>query len=123
MPRIWYIYHIKKCRHTKPKPKDKFVIIACIDTNPWGFFINTEINQFILKRPELLACQVHIKVASYKFLDYDSYVDCTDLLPFEDTELIDIKDQVDQETKVEIKKAVAISKTLIPRHQKIILAN
>jgi len=121
MPRMWCIYHVKKSRHTKPIPKDKFVIIVCIDTNPWGFFINTGINQFIQKRPELLACQVSIKAASHECLDYDSYVDCTDLLPFEDTELTDIKDKVDQQTQSEIKKAVAKSKTLVVRHKKIIL--
>lgn len=123
MPSIWYIYHIKKCRYAKPKPKDKYVIIACRDTKPWGFFINTGIRQFVQRQPELLACQVSIRAASHKCLGHDSYVDCTDLLPFEDTELIDIRDQVDKQTKAEIKKAVAISKTLVARHQKIILAS
>ena len=121
MAHTWYIYHVEKSRHTKPIPKDKFVIIACIDTKPWGFFINTEINQFKQNQPELLACQVPIKAANHKCLDHDSYVDCTDLLPFEDTELIDIKDKVDQQTQSEIKKAVAKSKTLVVRHRKIIL--
>ena len=120
---IWHIYHIRNCRHAKPQPKDKFVIIACIDTTPWGFFINTEINQFIQKRSELLACQVPIKMTDHRCLDHNSYVDCTNLIPFEDAELTDIKDQVDGKTKAAIKEAVAKSKILIKRHQKIILAN
>ena len=121
MANTWYIYHVKNCRHTKPIPKDKFVIIACIDTKPWGFFINTEINQFKQNQPKLLACQVNIKTANHKCLDYNSYVDCTDLLPFDDTELIDIKDKVDQQTQLEIKKAVEKAEMLVGRHRKIIL--
>lgn len=46
-----------------------------------------------------------------------------DLIPFTDTELIDIKDPVDQQTRAEIKKAVSTAKTLVARHQKIILGN
>jgi hypothetical protein len=123
MPSVWYIYHVKKYRYAKPKPKDKFVVIALRDTKPWGFFINTDIRQFVRNRPELLACQVSIKASSHKCLNHDSYVDCTELFPFEDTELTDIKDKVDKQTQAEIKKAVAISKTLVVRHQKIILAD
>jgi len=123
MPSVWCIYHVKKYRYAKPKPKDKFVIIALRDTKPWGFFINTDIRQFVQNRPELLACQVSIKASSHKCLSYDSYVDCTELFPFEDTELTDIRDKVDKQTQAEIKKAVAISKTLVVRHQKIILAD
>jgi hypothetical protein len=123
MPSICYIYHIKKCRHAKPRPKDKYVIIACRDTNPWGFFINTGIRNFVKRQPELLACQVIIKAINHKCLDRDSYVDCTDLFPFEDMELTNIVGQVDNPTKEAIKKVVAISKTLIARHQKIILSS
>ena len=97
--------------------------LACIDTNPWCFFINTDIRKFVNNQPDLLACQVSIKAKSHKCLDYDSYVDCTDLLPFENAELTDIKDQVDEETKIAIKEAVVKSKTLIKRHQQIILTS
>jgi hypothetical protein len=122
MPGIWYIYHVKNCRHAKPTPKDKLVIIVCSDTKPWGFFINTGIRQFVQKQPELLVCQVSIKATNHKCLDYDSYVDCTELYPFEDTELLDVRDPVNKQTKAEIKKAVTVSKTIVERHQKLILA-
>ena len=38
--------------------------------------INSQINQYIMKRPKLLACQVELKVADYVFLEHDSYANC-----------------------------------------------
>jgi hypothetical protein len=93
------------------------------DPEPWGFFINTGIRKFVQNQPELLVCQVSIKATDYKCLDHNSYVDCTELYLFEDTELLDARGPVNQQTKTEIKKAVAVSKTIIIRHQKLILAS
>ena len=123
MPLIWHIYHVKNCRHAKPKPKNKFVVIVHKDPMPWGFLINTGIRPFVQKQPDLLVCQVSINATDYQFLDHNSYVDCTELYLFDDTELLDAKGPVNQQTKAEIKKAVAVSKTIIKRHQKLILAS
>ena len=123
MPDIWYIYYIRKCRHAKPKPKDKFVVIVCNASGLWGFFINTDVRPFVQRQPELSACQVTIKAIDYKCLNHNSYVDCTELYPFEEVELHDIKDPINQQTKAEIKKAVSMSKTIVVRHQKLILAS
>ncbi|MBQ9363839.1 MAG: hypothetical protein IJT97_10555 [Bacteroidaceae bacterium] len=38
--------------------------------------INSQINQYIMKRPQLLACQVELKAANYDFLSHDSYANC-----------------------------------------------
>lgn len=38
--------------------------------------INSKINQYILKRPKLLSCQVEIRADDYDFLSYDLYVIC-----------------------------------------------
>lgn len=38
--------------------------------------INSQINQYILKRPRLLACQVELKGKDYGFLSHDSYANC-----------------------------------------------
>jgi len=70
-----------------------------------------------------LVCQVGIKAANYRCLSHDSYVDCTRLYLFEDSELTDIRDPIDKQTKTEIKDAVAVSKTIILRHKKLILAS
>jgi len=123
MPAIWYIYYVKNCRHAKPTPKDKLVVIVHKDPEPWGFFINTGIRQFVQKQQEQLVCQVSIKAANYKCLNHNSYVDCTRLYLFEDTELLDARDPIDNQTKTEIKNAVAVSKTISVRHRKLILAS
>lgn len=123
MPSIWYIYHVKNCRHAKPAPKDKFVVIVHKDPEPWGFFINTGIRPFVQNQPEMLACQVSIKATDYKYLDHNSYVDCNDLYLFKDTDLTDAKGPVNKKTKADIKKAIAVSKTIVVRHKKLILAS
>ena len=38
--------------------------------------INSQINQYIMKRPKLLACQVELKAEDYDFLSHDSYANC-----------------------------------------------
>jgi len=120
MPDTWCIYHITNCSHARPTPKDKFAAIVCRDAECMGFLINSSINKFILNRPPLLVCQVKIKASDYGFLDHDSYIDCIDLYPFEDTELIDRLCSIDVATKAEIKKAVVNSKTIAPYYQRLI---
>lgn len=65
-----------------PKPKPKFVVIVHVDIEDdliLGFFINSEINPFIESNPDLKLCQVDMPVATYKFLDADSYLNCTEV--------------------------------------------
>jgi hypothetical protein len=120
MPAIWHIYYVKNCRHAIPVPKDKLVVIVCVSIKPRGFLINTRIHPFIQNRADLLVCQAAIEAANHKCLDYDSYVDCKDLYPFEDDELLDVRDPVSSQARTEIKKAVAASKTIEPCYKKII---
>jgi len=90
MPPIaqWCVYHVSQCRHTIP-PKNKYVLIACLeDINAWCFFINSEVNQFIKKRPALYPCMVPIKAAEHSFLRYDSWIDCSSIYDFARHELI-----------------------------------
>jgi len=121
MPYTWYIYHVEKCSHAKPKPKDKFTAIVCKDLNCMGFLINTEIRPFIRNKPDLLKCQVKIKATHYRCLNHDSYIDCLDLYPFCDSELINERDPINIVTKAEIKKAVSYAKTIEGRFKKVIL--
>lgn len=121
MPSTWYIYHVINCIHVRPKPKNKFTAIVCKDLNCLGFLINTEIHPFIMKRPDLLASQVKIKASNYKCLKHDSYIDCIDLYDFHDSELLDRRDPINLINKAEIKKAVANSKTIENRYQKLIM--
>ena len=57
----------------------KFVVVAGLSPDKilvCTVFINSDINQYILKRPKMLACQIEVKAADYDFLAHDSYVNC-----------------------------------------------
>ena len=38
--------------------------------------INSQINQYIMKRPKMLSCQVELKCTDYDFLNHDSFANC-----------------------------------------------
>lgn len=42
----WEVFHMLSCRHAKPVPKDKFIVIAYVNPSPHGFFINSRILEF-----------------------------------------------------------------------------
>ena len=50
---------------------EKFLIVAGIDQDKilvCSVMINSRINQYIMKRPKMLACQLELKKADYDFL-------------------------------------------------------
>ena len=119
---IWCIFWIKQCIRTKP-PKDKWVVIVCIDGVYKGFFINKGINDFVKKRPFLLASQVLIKKDDYGFLIQDSYIDCQKLYDFSYDDLDSGRGKLLTETIKDIKKVVKDSETLEKRYINMIMAN
>ena len=58
---------------------DKFLIIAGVAKDRvlvCSVMINSEINQYIQRRPRMLSCQVLLKSADYEFLSHDSFANC-----------------------------------------------
>lgn len=58
---------------------EKFLIVGGVANDRilvCTVMINSQINQYIMKRPNLLACQVKLKASDYDFLDHDSYANC-----------------------------------------------
>jgi len=58
---------------------EKFLIVAGVAEDKilvCSVMINSQINQYIMKRPKMLACQVELKVSDYDFLSHDSYANC-----------------------------------------------
>lgn len=58
---------------------EKFLIVAGVDKNKilvCSVMINSHINQYVMKRPKMLACQIELKKDGYDFLSHDSYVNC-----------------------------------------------
>lgn len=75
----WEVFHLIACRHAKPQPKNKFLLVAYTSPSPHGFFINSSINRFIRNRPHLLPCEAEIFAHEHHFLNHDSFVDCRDI--------------------------------------------
>lgn len=116
---VWCFSHVRNTCYTIPR-KDKFVLIVCKDSNCMGFLVNTTISQFIRNRPYMLACQVALKASDYWFLRHDSYLDCSQLFSFDDDDLLDGRGPITDQTKAEVKKAVAIATTIEQRYQNLI---
>ena len=123
MPKIWHVYHVKSCLEAKPSPKNKFVAIVCRDSKYMGFFINSKISNFVQNRPSMLSCQAIIDREKHKYLKHDSFVDCTELIPFHDIELIDECSTIKKEAMANIIKAVAQSTLLENRYKKLICSD
>ena len=75
-------------KNTKP-PKEKRFVVLGIDKegNLVGVvFINSEINWNVIRTAELAQLQHYIEKDENDFLDWDSYVDCSELfeLPYND---------------------------------------
>jgi hypothetical protein len=85
-----------------------------------GFLVNSNISKFIQQRPHMLVCQVLIKESDYWFLSRDSYLDCSQLFPFDEVELVDGRGPVTDQTKNEIKNAVANAVTIENHYKQLI---
>lgn len=58
---------------------EKFLIIAGVADDRilvCSVMINSEINQYIQRRPRMLSCQVPLKSVDYGFLSHDSFANC-----------------------------------------------
>lgn len=123
MPQIWTIYYISNCRQARPVPKPKFVAIVCFDFQFMGFLINSHIHPYIQARTHLLVGQALVDAASHPFLNANSYVDCNELYEFENSDLgvENFRGPVSVLAKAAIQKAVSSSRTITPRHRKLIL--
>ena len=58
---------------------EKFLIVAGVSDDRilvCTVMINSEINQYIQKRPRMLSCQVKLQSDDYVFLSHDSYANC-----------------------------------------------
>jgi len=114
----WHIYRVNNCRHTTP-PKDKYVVIVCLNPNPYGFLINSEVSSFVRSRPELLSSQVRVTAAKYGFLKHDSYINCGQLFSFKSGELHSVQG-VQNNTRGEVKRVVAGSRLIAPIYKRLI---
>lgn len=121
MPAKWEIFYVQSCRHTKPDPKDKFVLIAYINPSFYGFLINSKVNKYLKNRPYLLCCEAEIIASEHNFLDYNSYVDCTAGFTFNASELISSRGFLSDAGQAEVIQAVGLCPVLESIHKNRIL--
>lgn len=58
---------------------EKFIVVAGVAKDKvlvCSVLINSLINQYIQRRPRMLACQVEVKAEDYDFLSHNSYINC-----------------------------------------------
>lgn len=92
-------------------------------SNYYGFLINSGIHPFIQKRPQLLKCQVQILVSDYPaLLSQDSYIDCSKLFPFSNTE-IQRRQLIKSSTKDEMQRVVDNTAQIEDRFKSLIVDN
>lgn len=119
----WQVYYVTNCVHTKPHPKNKFVMIACIDEYPMGFLINSRINLYVQNRPNLLVCQALISRSRHSFLHHDSYIDCRDIFDFPNSWLDNYMGSIDKLERERVLESVRLCKVLPAYYKKLILQN
>jgi hypothetical protein len=81
---LWDVYHLW-VHQMQPNAKHKFVIaIHILDESSFlGVVINSELNTYQLKRPDLFPCFVPIPEALHPgFLKHNSFVDCREAYTF-----------------------------------------
>jgi hypothetical protein len=60
--------------------KNKFLVVANVDTECCTFVVNSRVHPFIEARKTLSVCQVKLDVARHDFLRRDSWIACHEVL-------------------------------------------
>jgi len=84
------------CSFMSP-PRPKYLVLVSNSNYPLFFIINSDINNYIMKRQWLLNCQVGLGKDDYDFLTQNSYVNCTEAK--NDITLDEIIDQIRKSQK------------------------
>jgi len=117
------------CTFTSP-PKEKYLVFVCADPVPLFFIINSRIHPYVAGQPALNQCQVKLRSVDYRFLDHDSYVDCSNVVTaFNEDDLERqvirdvgrIKGELTITSKEEIIQAVQNARTISKRHKGLII--
>jgi len=110
--------------YSRVASKEKIHVVCCVDPKPLAFFINSELNDFVQNRQELVACNVQIKLADYPgFLKHDSYIACCEPVSIVgiDDEAHQIVGNINRETLDAMREAVDKSPILVQRQKDWIL--
>jgi len=87
----------------------------------FGFFISSEMSEWVKNNPKARAYQVEIFASEHK-IPHDSFVNCLQLHQFSEDELVNLRCALSSNAIGEIKKVVLNSMTLTPKQISLILA-
>ena len=116
------------CDFTDP-PKEKYLVLACVEPEPLLFVINSSIPAFIARRPDMRRCQVRVTTSTHPFLDHDSFINCAETIPLSDqpnmrqqllTGVGRIKGTLDDAARRQVLNAVRAAVTVSPSYKKAI---
>lgn len=119
---VVYLY----CEFTVPKPKDKYLLLGCVDPLPLFLVINSKVSDFIKERGYLLRCEAKLDAASHGFLDHDSFVDCREAISdFSMDDIIEqllndmkrVKGMISDDARDDVLSAVKMC-TVLPKRKK-----
>lgn len=65
-----------RCFFCKPEPKDKYFVVVSVEPEPILLFINSELNPFVARNPNLTPCHIEINGDAHEFLTHDSWINC-----------------------------------------------
>lgn len=104
-------------------PKSKFCVLACVQPKLRFLLISSERSKYKRDHPVLSKHQVLIDAANHSFLDYDSYIDCSDPYGMDETEFHTqtqrenlIVGELSNDVLGAVRKVIAES-TVIPKKQ------
>lgn len=109
----WKVYLVENCPIIE---KAKFLIVFEFPDGFRGFLINSKHHKLLQKNFNKV-CVVSIKADSNPYLEYDSFVDCSKMIPLEIHHLYLHKGDVCEETKANIINSILACPVLEQRHK------
>lgn len=110
-------------------PKRKYSIIVAIAEDKFYIgtvYINTDVNVLTINSPELVALQHEIHQTKYPFLQHNSFVDCSDMKPRLQSELLRqlsnggrVIGRIVKDDLVAINSLIRSADTIIPHYKKL----
>lgn len=98
----WRVYLVNNCPIVE---KTKFLIVFEFPDGVRGFLINSK-HHDLLKKNHNKVCVVSILAETNLFLEYDSFVDCSKMIPLEVNHLYSLQGEVCEETRSKIIRSV-----------------
>lgn len=102
------------CRTTQPQ-KAKFALVVAVEAQcAIALLINSEPSEFILSKPDLRNQQLQLFAHEWRFLSYDSWLDCSSAHVFNQQDIASVRHVADAsaDLRAQVAQVVQSSRTL-----------